>query len=286
MSSTVEPTVANLSESLFGIEGLVGHLRSTKHSTTARPEVLAQQFGLPEGFVQDVLDALHRPHSAQHRTRAAWRSAWTAIGTVYFKARGAWLWATEKPIWFVVVTGGAAYLANFLTYAYALSQTSTQGRIVVQYGAVFLWVYALHLLSFARHGKLRFPVIGGGLLVVVNLLTSLRSGGLGVANSAMSNLASFLAYSVPGAIAALIGGYVRASKQETALRTLSRQEAMQKLFGLRESLKKSQSPIDRARDQDSFIARLFAARTWPLQAILTGFVVGLLRTFCIWVYQV
>lgn len=127
-------------------------------------EELAQEYGLEVAFVRDVLHALRGPKTAEPLYEKVKREVVRSAVKSYDQARTTFREWTQRPIRFLL-TSSILYLCvhlflesiQLLAVANGLSANPSKDVISV---IVFFAVAALHLLTYARFGRVRYALIG------------------------------------------------------------------------------------------------------------------------------
>lgn len=244
---------------------------------------LAETYGLEEDFVIQVIDAMSGPQRSARHSDLVWKALLKGGQQFFDAAKNLWLNSTANPIGFVVATGLAGYL---LQTAVNLFQAMTGAHDQADGPSAIVWaVLGLHLACFARHGRMRFPAMSSGIMAGALLAGALlRTGRISVFDVGFA-VSSGLLYFVFGALMTLMGGYIAAGRQARNLSGLSRQEALDRRFAIKERLKKLGPLRAHQSDRRRFDALKSGSR-WILLALCGGALAGLFRVLVLGGYQV
>lgn len=238
-------------------------------------EGIARQHGFDPGFVQDVLSALQAERTPQPHTQVFLKHLLRTLGQFGSFLKRVWLEATDNPMLFVVLTGVMGYWG-----AIAL-QSQHPGSA----GFLLVTTFVLHQLCYARFGMLRYPLYGAGAASLATLVANFGNRfSQGVTPLLFNAFVTGVLYAFLGAVAALIGGAVSVSQRDRRIRSMTRQEALDRLFMLREQLVKL-GPDLRAARVNNWFERVQAESSWPLLALMGGFALGAVRVLVIGGYR-
>lgn len=278
-------------EALTPLARLAQHLREHPSAIDEPPKELASRFGLPESLVADVQDAL-KTRDLPLQLDQLWQSAGLVVFRLWNQAVALFVRLTDRPTTFLLVTTLIALVVAVLGGQTALVADEPAVRGVVGQvlqgitGSVVLATLGLHLLCYARHGKLQQPLSVGfaGLAAFVPMLVVFwwTAHARGQPNAHVLLYALLVAafvlvglYTSLGMVASLIGGYAKLRRESHARERLTRPELLDRLFFVDERLRQAHvgnRPLRRSR------SRLIWARQpshyWPL-ALSVGLSLGL-----------
>ncbi len=236
-----------------GAEALARYLREHPESAHLPAEEVARETGLEPDFVADVLESLKGPNLEKPIVKA--RTPRQVIGSGIYRLRLLFRAMTQKPLLFVFVTLALALTAFsiFLPAARGGPAEPVGRPMILQtwQTAILIGVGILHLLNYYRHGMVRYALLGG--LIVWLTIASIN---MILAWSANQNLPDTVVigklmviavksmllaaqYTLVAVGAAVLGGLVRIRQSETQAQRLSRHELLQRLFAIRERLRKA-----------------------------------------------
>lgn len=267
------------------LDNFVEYLRHPGFTARKSAEEIAKQFGLNPEFVQDVLNALHNPTTHKPAGQQVWQAVGRSLSEAYQFLKKFWLSVTANPMVFVIVTGIAGYVA---TFAYQTSIVSTNnGERSFNVGQILTFTFILHQLCYARHGKLRYPLYGAAAAAVATFIANvgLPRAEVGRAELILGAILSGSLYAVLGGMAALLGGYFGIRKRDRQIRRLSRHEALNRLFVLRERVAKLSPKLESKKVQPNWLEAAQGDPRWPLNALIAGFAFGVLRVVVLGGYQ-
>ena len=197
-----------------------------------------------------------------------------------------WLKLTDAPMAFVV---GTLLIGVLLSYAVIMVGPPQDGAVQgIDFGEILVWVFLVHFACFARHGMMRYPLFSAVVVGVGTCLLNLRAATYGPSGALSLITASVLIaslYAFLGVASALVGGFVGVRKRARSLHLLSRQEALDRLFVLKERLVRLGPRFDLATAKTSWLDRRHRASQWPFVAIVGGLALGALRVLILGGYQ-
>lgn len=270
-------------QAVDSLDGLVEHLRCAGRGVD--PQRVAAEFGYSAQFVSQVLEALAAPQFESRKSEHFWKSVARILSQGWDKLKELWLKCTDSPFVFVLATLLAGVL---LSYGVLMANPQAGAVVGVDFGEILSWVFVLHFACFARHGMLRYPIFSAGIVALGAYLLNIRVATAGP-NQALSLLAASLLigslYAFLGSVAALVGGFVAVRRRARTIHTLSRQEALERLFFLKERLGKLGPKLERASTKASWLDRRHSDAHWPLVAFVGGLALGALRVLILGGYQ-
>lgn len=229
------------------------HLRTNPADAFRKPEELADDFGLPREFVEEVLSSV-RGGSIKDRSRERFWSS--SVGSAFHRLRGLLLALTARPMLFVGTTTLAAtlYLCMISPGLYVTKAGSTQASISVTLAGsvVFALLAMVQLFCYYSHGMARLALLGSlaSWLVstpVVMIYEWTMPGGSNseyaipmlLASALTLLMVSFL-FGGLGIIASVVGGYVRVIRMDRAELNMSRQQLLERLFEIQTSVRRGE----------------------------------------------
>lgn len=275
--------VSSFGEHREDLSELIDFLRSTKNISFSEAQGIAEKFGYPVEFITEIISALRLNSSRQPTAQIFWRAVAGTWSQIYDKCKKIWVASTANPVWFVLSTGATGYLLTFALVS--LLPKNDQNY----FGFVIALTFVLHQLCFARHGMLRYPLYSAVAVVVATLIANMgRSDlvqSLGKAGIIFGAVTTGVLYSVLGGLAALLGGMIRASRRDVWIQKLSRQEALDRLFFLNESLSKLGKNVGSGTRKSNILTEYQGGRQWVLISFLAGIIVGSVRVLVLGGYQ-
>lgn len=260
---------------LSDTDGLIERLRQTGRTDNIDVAAIAQEHGFDAGFVQDIVDAIRAERTIQPHAQIFWRHLLKTLGKSGSFFRRIWMEATDNPMLFVVLTGTVGYWGA----------VSLQAQQATSAGFLLVTTFVLHQLCYARFGMLRYPLYGAGAAALASLVANFGNRfQQGTGALVFSAVLTAMLYGFLGSIAALIGGAFGVSQRDRRMRSITRQEALDRLFVLRERLSKLGPGLKQAQSRNWFEATLYETN-WPLVALLGGFALGAVRVLVIGGYR-
>jgi class 3 adenylate cyclase len=251
---------------------MLSHLRQFPADAAKPPREIAEQFNLPEAFVQSVLINATRPaHDEDLGINRRIRFDWPA--RAYAKIRSAIASIVLKPFWLVVVSD-LALVGLLLYFARFVPDTAKIGVVPVDalgmVGAIFL-TFLTQAICFYRNRSILLPIQAGFLnwfslcsFVTVSMLV--QNPGVSYTLAAIVSVwvglfMLFIATTGVGIVIALMGGWAYERSLERRENSLTRQEQLERFFELQNRLENG-SRGQRAYHwlEQSAIARLLRQR--------------------------
>lgn len=283
--------------SLDAARSLARYLREHPDALSRRPGDLAEEFGLPETFVRDVLGGLDDPPDPERDPFAHVVSPIKSFGEWCVRA---WKRTTDDPIKFVGVTTALA-LGIFLFSQWLLrhrvgdllsAQTSAIGFLSLQItGLLFIVLVVVTLVAhmgvYFRHGMGRYALQGGVVAWMISAPTVMVFSWFGLSSPTpvrslagqfgLAGVLFFLCacYAGLGVVASIAGGVVKLARQERRQRRQTRQDLLARLFELQEQMERAGDEAVGSRWWEIWSER-FRARPWLYVSVI-GLTVGLLR---------
>ena len=241
-------------------------------------EQCAQEFGYSPAFIQQIVDALLAPQYQVKQSEVFWKLLLRWIGQVWEFVKNTWIKVSDQPLLFVIGTTLFAVLGDF---GYSeLAPKLGLPNSGVNLGEILARIFVIQFLCFFRHGKLRYPLWSTLVVMSTVALSSFRAF-LGFSRPIIAvtieSLAVGSVYAFLGSIAALLGGYIQVQRRAHSVHTVSRQEALDRLFVINERLKKMGQDLERPRNPLSWLDRAQSDPRWMLMAFFAGLALGALR---------
>lgn len=266
------------------------HLRQNPEDATRSPADLAEQFGLPASFVENVISGV------QGTARRS--EPWLPRIDLTFLVR-AYQWVdrlfdkvTRNPVLFVIFTTVLCLAFSYFFRSSTEVQLGGRTSRVTSDGftvlIAVLVTFALHLGCFFRRRMVRYAMLSGlalwiglSFLVMISMWLEMKDQEQGVL-AGLLLLASFgmfvvcSIYAAIGGGAAVLGAYIDMLRHNLREDRMSRQELLEHYFQLQERLDASQglTPREGIFDTD-FVKALI--NTGPLWALLTGLLLGTIK---------
>lgn len=242
-------------------------------------EGLARDRVFSPTFLAQVREALEAQKSSSQPQDAVFKTVRQWLSRAWEFVRVAWLKATALPLVFVVAT-------SLLVLAAIMVSAVFGGKIDA--GEVFAWTFVLQFACFARHGMLRYPLTAAAVVAGGIVLASIGAFSAG-ARAALTTIGiavgSGAVYAFFGGVCALVGGFVIARRRARTIHSLSRQEALDRLFLLRERLLRMGPDLESKPSTMNLVDRAQTDPRWPLLALLGGLAAGALRVLMLGGYQ-
>lgn len=277
-------------EERSALDGLMTFLRDNPKALNDPAETIAEEFGLPVEFVDTVLISLRGP---EHEVSLA-EQVWSVFKRVGVRASevAIWVWektskwlraTTERPFVFLLVTMLILPVAMRSVSWISGSGLPMAGILVWFFITTVLFLFALQLVCYFRHGRIRYPLMGSGMLLVVLLVMFLS--GVGSATSTtdapvviiqiVAALMLSVIYLMFGGASSIAGGILRVSRENRQERKLTRQELVGRLLEIEQKLKNvSASELGKVK-ADNMVARARATHWFPLFALGAGVCLGI-----------
>lgn len=282
---------------------LATYLRANPHVHQDSARQIADEFGLPLDFVENVLHSLDRPKSKPFAPAIA------GLGRGIHWLRLMFRSLTHEPLVFIAITTAVA-IGFFLIYNYwsgqgpSLVRTADNGQRQVglqfQDSAVLNVFFAiaaatmlLHQACYFRHGQVRYALLGSVLAWVISASTVVVIGWVrlsaveGVPVLAALLLLAFVMFILTGfyamvsTAAAVLGGIYWVRRHEEARERRSRLELIEHLFDLQNRLK---HPENLQEEPEESFWHQWTVRLrpyWPFFAVAAGLVVSSLEVLTI-----
>ena len=277
----------------FPVDQLVEFLRAHPYQLDHSKHELAEQLGVDEEFVGDVLDCLRGSPNKLPTSESFFRAIRVTAQTVWSYLAKVYLEFTERPYVTLPVTmvltvalmllARSAVNTGFwpLPVGNGLQTLQDVGTIL---GATLA---LLHSLVYFRHGMMRYAMYGLGVAVVVSVssLLYMNSGrALELMNTVVppAQTAPWLvfagvflsvAYFFFATVASLLGGFWQTSKADRQQKRLTRQELIDRLFYLQERLKAVRFE-SLGKRRNSFVAHLRTTPWIPFYGFALGLAIG------------
>lgn len=270
------------------LDELTTYLRDNPHSASDPPAEIAEKFGLPVEFIENVQLGLRGPvqrDSALKRIGRISRSViqWILVvlnivkeGVVGFARR-----LTKHPMIFVLVSGGLLALGS-LVYRRLPPLSAPLMSFIANFGmSAFLVVFVLHMACYFRHSKARYPLLAGfvmliwsATMVIVTMAVQPETSGplvpTLIASAILSGLYSFL-----GVGASVAGGFARLNREAIIDRKMTRQELLGRLLEIESLLSKTPQSALVQKRKDNFIDRAQSMQLFPVVAMAIGVLYGI-----------
>jgi class 3 adenylate cyclase len=280
------------------VEGLIAFLREHPYRLDHSREELAARFGLDEEFVGDVLDTLrgspNRLRASESFVRAmetTWRTTLSYLSRLYDDL-------TERPVVSLFVTLVLTVsLMLLIRHAGAIGMLPVpEARVpeALQNAGIILGatLAILHGLVYFRHGMMRYAIYGSGIVMAVAVATLVYLGAgqqLRVSNDitdagatypllVIAGVLTAMFYLVFATVVSLAAGYWHTSQADKLQRRLTRQELIDRLFQLQETIR-STAFDPRSRGRLSLVSYLRVTPWIPIIGLACGFVLGLSTVF-------
>ncbi|MCC7434624.1 MAG: adenylate/guanylate cyclase domain-containing protein [Methanoregulaceae archaeon] len=237
------------SEPTGEVQKLAAYFRQHPGALDEAPDSIARATGASIEVVRSLLQEPDHPGPSSGRHGgAAFQSALRDVVHGFDRL-------LRYPLLFIGVTTGFFLLAMWLIPG----QASMAGRTGLQFTireasmvGAFGMTLLLHLACYFRVGMVRYALMGGGLvagvsyvLLTIQLLQQPRASSMSIwAILALLALGMILLgafYAALGVGAALLGAYRRLRREERARRRRTRQELLQRLFEVEETLTRSEA---------------------------------------------
>lgn len=223
-------------------ERLAQHLRDNPADALLPPTDLAERFDLNPQFAAAFLRGL--------RTDAAPKAAGNRLAPILRVANLAkrlWTRATDRPVLFVAATWLASILITVGAYLIGHRASEVAGYVSGVMSLLIVLTPTIQYACLFRHGMIRWALYGGlvcWLMVtpVVLFFKWLTGGGnpdeklVGLILSSIGMLVLCFMYAAVGSLVSVLGGYVNMRRSDRAEQRLTRQQLLDRLFGIRERL--------------------------------------------------
>jgi class 3 adenylate cyclase len=278
---------------LQAAESFARHLQNNPDAANRSVHELASEFQLDESFVNDVIREVRegaRTREGEGRFRFSLDPVAVAIG----RLRSLFEVLTAEPLPFIAVTAALS-----ISFFIAISGFRIEVVEGIRYYAfqpsrpalIYLGLSTLvmHLACYYMHAQARFAVLGGIICWLITSTTlmvitwfTLRPPipaepiPLLLVQAAIMMMVCGL-YAGLGAMASVVGGYVRMRREDKILDRMSRQELLARLFEIRERLKDPNvEPPQERRLLDQETVDRFMRHPW-FYTILSSFSLALLN---------
>lgn len=268
------------------------HLRQNPEEAQREPGELADQFGLPATFVQNVLSGIQ----GNARRHASWfpRVDLTWVFRLYQWIERMWERLTVKPVSFIIGSSIAYGAILFLLDVRGSIHLGLRRSEIIGDSSftliLFLVTFGLHMACLFKRRMVRYALhsallLWTGLSCVLMTFSwlDMRSSPDGVKAGILLLVAfgMFIVctiYAGIGAAFSVLGAYMDLRKQAKLDDRMSRQDMLERYFELQERLDESEGLTPRPSFFDLDFVKAFVT-TGPFWALLTGLVLNTLMIF-------
>jgi class 3 adenylate cyclase len=273
----------NTEAQLRAARQLALHLRQRPEDSQRSPEELAQRFGLPATFVQNVLSGVSSPA----RRVEPWfpRVDLSFLIRAYRSANRLFDRLTRNPVLFVLITTAICIAIGFFVEGSSDIRVGIR-RVGMASDGLFTLVasivaFGMHLTVFFKRKMVRFALLSGlgvwillSVVFMVSMWLDMQSQPQGVLVGLLLAMSFAMlvvcsVYAAIGAAAAVLGAYLDMLRNNLREDRMSRQELLEQYFQLQERLDASKALTPAESIFDSDIAKALI-NTGPLWALLIG----------------